>query len=93
MAISADDRVAMQWSTSSHLARRLLRRELHPHCETLCTGGAPEPPEASNTRWLTHVNHVMVPMGRTRADVVDIVDLARQSVDSLNKRIARVASA
>ena len=38
---------------------------------------------------LMMMNHVTMPMGRTGADVVAIVDLARQPFDGLNKRIAR----
>ena len=74
--------VAMQRRTSSRLARRLLRREMRPRCETLNTRGAQGPPKASDARWLTHVDHALMPMGRSGADVVVTVDLARQSFDA-----------
>ena len=55
------------------------------------TGGAQGPPEASNARCLTYIDHASIPMGRTGVDAVAIVDLARQSFGGLNKRIAEVA--
>ena len=72
----------MQRRTSSRPPWLLLRREMCLSCETLDTGVAQGPLEASDARWLTYVDHAPMPVGRTQADAVVIVDLARQP-DSL----------
>ena len=57
----------------------------------LTLGVLQDPLRQSACGALMMVNHAPMPMGRTGAEAVAIADLPRQSFDSLNKRIARVA--
>ena len=65
--------------------------KIPPAMKTFTLGVPQNPLRQAACGLLIMVDHTRMPMERTGAEAVAIVDLPRQPFDGLNKRIARIA--